>query len=53
MDSGDILNFINFIHHEYKVKIKVIASNIYVLYCFDEVFTNRKPNIMTFSITGT
>ena len=25
---------------------------LYVLYCFDEVLTSIKPNIMTFSITG-
>ena len=27
----DILNFINFFYHEYKVKMKVVSSNIYVL----------------------
>ena len=52
MHSRDILNFINFIYHEYKVKIQVVSSNIYVLYCFDEVLTSRKPNIMMFSITS-
>ena len=52
MDSRDILKFVNFIYHEYKVKMNAVSSNIYVLYCFDKVLTSRKPNIMTFSITG-
>ena len=53
MYSRDILKFINFIYHEYIVKMQDVSSNLYVLYYFDEVLTSRKPNIMTFSITGT
>ena len=27
-----------------------VSLNVYVLYCFDEVFTSTKPNMMTFSV---
>ena len=53
MYSRDILKFIKFIYHEYKVKMQDVSLNVYVLYCIDELLTSRKPNIMTFSITGT
>ena len=49
MHLRDILKFINFIYHEYKVKMQILSSNIYVLYCFDEVLTSRKPKKMTLS----
>ena len=52
MDLRDILKFVSLIYHEYKVKMLDVSSNIYVLYCFDEILTSRKPNIMMFSITG-
>ena len=42
----NILKFINFIYHEYKVKMKDVSSSLYVVYCFDEVLTSRKPNIL-------
>ena len=51
--SRDILKFISFIYHEYKVKMKDVASNLYILYCFDEVITSVKSHIMEFSVTGT
>ena len=52
MDSRDILKFVNFIYCEYKAKCKLFPE-IYVLCCFDEILTSRKPNTVTFSITST
>ena len=52
MDLRDILKFVNFIYHEYKAKMQVVFSKIYILYCFDKALTSGKPNIMTFSITS-
>ena len=50
MCSRDILRFINFIYHKYKVMFPQIFM---FFYCFDKVLTSRKPTIMMFSITGT
>ena len=50
--SRDILKFINYHNDEYKIKMQVVSLNLYV-HCLDEALSSRKPNIMTFSITGT
>ena len=49
----DILKLINLIYSEYKVKMYDSFQNLFAFYSFDEILTRRKPNVMTFSITGT
>ena len=53
MHSQDILKFVNFIYHKHKAKMYVFPQMYMLLYCFDEILTSRKPNMMTFLITGT